>query len=70
MRWCRSNSVTSAGGNCAAELMRTPVSTAPPNSASTAISASTIDCDPPAATGQPWRWPAVMMPSPIADVIG
>jgi hypothetical protein len=29
-----------------------------------------IEREPPAATGQPWRWPAVMMPSPIAEVIG
>ena len=29
-----------------------------------------IDCDPPSATGQPCRWPAAMMPIPIADVIG
>ena len=29
-----------------------------------------IDCDPPAATAHPWRWPAVMMPNPMADVMG
>ena len=49
---------------------RTPVSILPPRSASSAASASVIDREPPSATGHPCRWPAVMMPSPIADVSG
>ena len=66
----RSNIVTSAGGSCEAVSIRVPVSILPPRSASSAASALVIDCEPPAATGHPWRWPAVMMPSPIAEVIG
>ena len=66
----RSNIVTSAGGNCEAVSIRVPVSILPPRSDSSAASALVIDCDPPAATGHPWRCPAVRMPKPIADVIG
>ena len=29
-----------------------------------------IDCEPPAATAHPWRCPAVMIPSPIAELRG
>ena len=50
--------------------MGTPVSILPPRSVSIAASAVVIDADPPSATGQPWRCPAVRMPSPIAEVIG
>jgi hypothetical protein len=52
------------------EVTRTPVSILPPRSPSSAASAAVIDRDPPAATGQPYRWPTVMMPSPIAEVSG
>ena len=66
----RSNIVTSAGGKCEAVSIRLPVSILPPRSDSSAASALVIDCDPPAATGHPWRCPAVRMPKPIAEVIG
>jgi hypothetical protein len=41
-----------------------------PKSPSSVTIASVIDCDPPAATAQPCRWPAEMIPIPIAEVIG
>ncbi len=66
----RSNSVTSAGGSSDEAATRTPVSILPPRSSSTAASAAVIEPEPPTATGQPYRWPAVMMPSPIAEVSG
>ena len=51
-------------------MTRVPVSILPPRSVSSAASAAVIDPDPPAATGQPQRCPAVMMPAPIAEVSG
>ncbi len=66
----RSNIVTSAGGSCDAFWTRTPVSILPPRSPSSATIALLIDCDPPDATAQPCRWPAAMMPIPMAEVIG
>src|SRR6478752_977807 len=51
----RSNIVTSAGGNCEAVSIRVPVSILPPRSESSAANALVIDCEPPAATGHPWR---------------
>ena len=66
----RSNNVTSAAGSWDATLIGVPVSILPPRSVSSAASAAVIDPDPPAATGQPQRWPAVMMPAPIAEVSG
>jgi hypothetical protein len=51
-------------------VTRVPVSILPPRSVSSAASAAVIDPEPPAATGQPQRCPAVMMPTPIAEVSG
>jgi hypothetical protein len=42
----------------------------PPKSPNSVTIALVIDCDPPAATAQPCRWPAAMMPVPMAEVIG
>ena len=42
--------------------MRVPVSILPPRSSSSDASALVIDWEPPAATGQPWRCPAVRCP--------
>src|SRR5882757_9533921 len=58
----RSNIVTSVRGNCDAVSIRTPFSILPPRSPSTPAKALVIDCEPPAATGQPKRCPAAMMP--------
>ncbi len=65
-----SNSVTRAGGRSAAERTVTPVSIVPPSLVTSDASARAIDCDPPAATGQPPTWPAPISMRPAAELSG
>ena len=65
-----SNIRVRAGGSSASEVTRTPVSMVPPSERSRLASASVMAREPPSATGQPPRWPAVISMVPTAEVSG